>query len=179
MIPYYLTSLDLFPKDLTIYEILLGIIPVFALIIAALYYVFKSINDIKTRKAQLFADLYTQFRDFDFMKRWSECYFQWEWKDFDEFIERYGPQNNIEAFALYTSICAYFEGIGVLTKNKLIDITMVDELMATPIIWMWEKTEAITKGYRINFDNPNLWEWYEYLYHKLKKRQRQNKIQMK
>jgi hypothetical protein len=56
---------------------------------------------------------------------------------------------------------------------------MVDELMATPIIWMWEKTEAITKGYRINFDNPNLWEWYEYLYHKLKKRQRQNKIQMK
>jgi hypothetical protein len=164
----WVLSLDILPSDLTVYDLLLGIIPVLALIIAALYYVFKSINDIKTRKAQLFADLYSQFRDFNFMKRWSECYFQWEWKDFDEFIERYGPQNNVEAFALYTSICAYFEGIGVLTKNKLIDIKMVNELMATPIIWMWEKTEAITKGYRDNFNNPNLWEWFEYLYHQLK-----------
>lgn len=162
-------SLELFPENLTLYGILMDIIPVLALITAAVYYITISRNTIRTRKAQLFMNLYSHFRDKDFMLQWSEKFFKWSWKDFDDYLEKYGPEKNLEAFASYSSTCAYFEGIGVLVKKKLIDLTIVEELMATPIIWMWEKTESVTKGYRERFNAPQLWEWYEYLYNEMKK----------
>lgn len=170
LIDFNVSDIPMFPTKLTWYNILFDLVGIISLIIAASYYIFISRNTIKTRKAQLFLNVYNQFRDYEFLQRWSETFFKWEWKNFDDFIKKYGPINNIKAFSEYLSMSAYFEGIGVLVKNKLIDIDIVEELMSSPIIWMWEKTESVTNGYREYYNSPELWEWYEYLYTELKNR---------
>jgi hypothetical protein len=174
-----ITELPL-PPNLTFYQIFKDFLPAFALVVAATYYYINATNTIKQRKAQLLMNLHTQFRDKDFLDRWTEKFYHWEWKDFDDYLEKYGPSTNINAFASYTSTCAFFEGIGVLVKNKLVELELVEELMYSPICMMWEKTEEITKGFREHYDSPDFWEWYEYLYDELqklrKRRQQTQKI---
>jgi hypothetical protein len=143
--------------------------PAFALVIAAVYYYYNATNTIKQRKAQLLMNLHTQFRDRDFLVQWSEKYYNWEWKDFEDFLAKYGPTSNVEAFASYLSTCAFFEGIGILVKNKLVELELVEELMYQPICMMWERTEDVTKGFREIYGSEAFWEWYEYLYNELQK----------
>ena len=164
-------TMELFPQDMTVYSVFKDCIPIFALISAAAYYVFISRNTVRSRKAQLFMNLYSQFRSTEFLHQWSEKFFNWEWEDFEDFERKYGASVNVEYFAMYNSTCAFFEGVGVLVKNDFIDIQSVDELMSIPIKWMWEKMKPITEGYRKQFDDPALWEFYEYLYDELKKRE--------
>lgn len=164
----------IYPADLTIYEAFMDIIPILALISAAAYYFVVSSNTIRNRKAQLFMNLYQQFSSSEFMKPWSEIFFEWKWEDFDDYLNRYGPSSNLDAFEKYCTVAAYFEGIGVLVKQRLIDIDIVDDLLHAPPIWMWDKTEEITLGYREMFEAPELWEWWEYLYERLKGRETAN-----
>ena len=68
---FFTASIETSLSDLTVCEILWDVIPILALLIVASYYVFTSINTVKTRKAQLIVNLYNKFRDCDIMKRWS------------------------------------------------------------------------------------------------------------
>jgi hypothetical protein len=136
---------------------------------AVIYYIFTARNAERSRKAQLFMSLYEQFNNYEWMQRWTEKFYIWEWKDFDDYFEKYGPIKNPNAFSSYNSTCAFFEGIGVLLKNKLIDIEIVTQLIYSPVVWMWEKTESITKGYRERYNAPQLWEYYEYLVNEMRK----------
>jgi len=64
----------------------------------------------------------------------------------------------------------YFKGVGVLVKMKLIDLNLVDELMGTSIRLHWEKSGPIMKEFRTRMW-PHAYEWFEYLYNELKKRE--------
>jgi len=164
-------TMELLPPNLTVYSVIKDCIPILAFIAASAYYIFISKNTVRSRKAQLFMNLYSQFRSAEFLKQWSEKFFNWEWEDFDDFQRKYSASVNVEYFAMYNSTCAFFEGVGVLVKNDLIDIQIVDELMSIPIKWMWEKMKPVTDGYRKLYGDPALWEFYEYLYEELKKRE--------
>lgn len=130
-------------------------------------------NWVRTRETQLFMGLYETFRDREFQKQYCEIIFQHEWRDFDDWLEKYGPTTNIETFSSWVSVPAYFEGIGVLLKRKLIDIGLVDDILSTQILLLWEKMEPIIKAYRKHIERPQLYEWFEYLYNEMKKREEQ------
>ncbi len=130
------------------------------------YYIAGSQIQIKTRKAQLFLNLYNHFKSEDFMKDWTVMFFEWRWDNYEEFWSKYGPSQP-EEFSKFLSMCAYFEGIGLLVSMKLIELEIVDKLMAAPIIWMWEKLDSEIIETRKRFNAPRLWEWNEYLYHRL------------
>ena len=65
----------------------------------------------------------------------------------------------------------FFEGVGVLLHRKLIDITVVDDLFSSPIKISWEKMRDIAEGERKQFGRPQIWEWWEYLYNEMQKRE--------
>ena len=127
-----------------------------------------------SRQTQLFMDLYNRWDDKEFQKKWMEVIYEWSWKDWDEFQMKYGI-GNLDAYASSFSVSAYFEGIGVLVKRKLIDLDLVDDLMSTTIKWFWEKTEPIVLEGRRQMNRPQLLEWSEYLYKELKKREEKEK----
>ena len=128
-------------------------------------------TDVETRQAQLFMQIYDHNYKEDFLSDENEILFHWKWKDFDDFMEKFGPQMNVAAFNKWDSMGTYFRGVGVLVKRKLIDLNLVDELMGTSIRLHWEKSGPIIKEFRTRFW-PHAYEWFEYLYNELQKRER-------
>jgi len=137
------------------------------------WYIIQFRNMVRTRQAALFMQLYSTFCNKEFQKDYAEMLFKHEWRDFDEWMEKYGPQSNLDSFASYVSVPAYFEGIGVLVKRKLLDIELVNDMLSSQIMLFWEKIEDLTSEYRRLMNRPQLWEWYEYLYNEIKKMQKQ------
>jgi hypothetical protein len=86
-----------------------------------------------------------------------------EAKDYHDYRNKYG---SVE----FKAVGQFFEGIGILLKRKLIDIDLVDDMFTSPIKWSWEKMKDITLEARKVRNQPEIFEWFEYLYNELKKR---------
>jgi len=119
-----------------------------------------------TRQAQLFMNLFESFRSLEFRKLWHEVMI-YDWKDFDDWIERFNERTNPDAIASFTSVMAFFDGIGVLLREGLIDIKLVYELMAPTILVTWSRYEPIIIGDKEYFQTPDFWGGFEYLYSKI------------
>jgi hypothetical protein len=96
--------------------------------------------------------------------------FNWTWKNYEDWREKYGPQN-IEAYSLWTSVGNYFKGVGVLMDEKLIDVRLVEKLMGEPILHYWEKCGPVIKEFRRDYKFPKSFFWFEHLYNEMKKRE--------
>ena len=97
----------------------------------------------------------------------------WDWNDYDDFYEKYGPASNLEAFAKSASVSVFFTMVGILLKRKEIDVNLVDDTMRTFSMRYWEKFEPIITEGRIRFNFPRLEAGQEFLYNEMKKRQQQ------
>jgi len=147
--------------------------------LAAIYYIFQLRHqssmrqtEIETRQANLLVQIYNYYYREDFLNTENEILFQWKWKDFEDFWQKYGPETNVKAFNKWDSTGTYFKGVGVLLKRKLIDLELVDELMGTSIRLYWEKSSSIVKEIRARLW-PHAFEGLEYLYNELQKRDKQ------
>jgi len=105
-----------------------------------------------------------------------------EWEDFDDFWEKYGIDTNPEAWVKWLSVVSYFHGIGVLLKQGLIDIVLVEELLVNIIFISWLRMGPIVEGFRDNvagqrFDGLtsssryDSYSGFDYLYNELRKRE--------
>jgi hypothetical protein len=70
-------------------------------------------------------------------------------------------------------IGVFFEGIGVLLKRKLADIQLIDDLFTSPIRLLWRKMKPLVDDTRKRFGSQEAYEWFEYLYNEMKKREQQ------
>jgi len=125
-------------------------------------------NISSTRHAELFMSLYNHYNDVEFVKYFTEITINWEWRDFEDWQKKYGPKTNIEAYSSWAAVGNYFKGVGVLVQKKMIDISLVDELISSLVINYWEKCEHVIKEYRMQYRHPKAWIWVEYLYNELK-----------
>jgi hypothetical protein len=70
---------------------------------------------------------------------------------------------------------SFFEGLGMLVKRQLIDITMVEDLFSNRVIWWWETHIApYIDNVREQLDDPAIADSAEYLYNVLRQRQQSN-----
>ena len=118
----------------------------------------------ETRQTQLFMQIYSRWTDTTF----NENYFNLidrEWKDFDDWMAKYGDQVKIRASN--RAIDQYFEGIGVLVHRGLIDISLVDDLMSSLLISFWDKRSPLVNEARERYGSPQIMEWTEYLYNQV------------
>ena len=122
---------------------------------------------LETRQTQLFMYLYDKFCSESFKRSYFEV-MSWEWDDVDDYFEKYGPLTNPENEIKRQNVGSFFEGLGVLVKNKQISSELVDDLMSYLILTYWEKFEPITKEIRVKMNYPNFGEWVEYLYSEVK-----------
>ena len=91
-------------------------------------------QSLETRQAQLFMYMYDRWNDPEFLTHWNEI-FSWEWTDYDDFENFRSDANRVS----FSSVAIFFEGVGVLVKRKLVDPTLVDDLMSGMLIRFWEK----------------------------------------
>lgn len=160
-------AIPLFEADISWFRIIVSLTQMISVIAAAIYYVFISTNTIKTRKAQLFMQIYNSFQRQEFLKQFIDI-MNLQWVDFEDYWEKYGMINNPEIASKIHSVGTYLEGIGVLVNRRLIDLELVDELMTGIIERYWEKMEPAIITQREILNWPEAYEWTEYLYKEIK-----------
>jgi len=136
-----------------------------SVIAGVIYYAFQIKNQTKTRQTDLVMKLYSNFNSLEFQKTWEEALTR-EDMDFHDYAKKHG---SLGAEAL--TIGMFFEGVGILLKRKLIDIELVDDMFTSPIKRTWEKMRSMTLEARKATNTPETFEWFEYLYNEMKKRE--------
>ncbi len=132
------------------------------MIIALIYYALQIRNQNKTRQAQLFMQIYQSRNTHDNMVRWVELN-SWEWEDTDDWMRKYGAEASSEIRALPYEQFATYDGIGLLVRDKMLDVNIVFQLMSEPIVVMWYKFETIVKWIRNGASGVSYLEHFEYL----------------
>ena len=150
-----------------VYEIS-AVVAAAGVLVGVVYYILDMRHQRQVRQTDLVMRLYSTFGSREHMEAYRGT-MTMEFKDYDEFIKKY-PSGTLESTMVGT-VCAFYEGVGVLLHRKLIDIDLVDDLFSTPIIQIWEKMEHFVQEGRKRWKRPQIWEWFEYLYNEMKKRE--------
>jgi hypothetical protein len=133
------------------------------------YYAFQVRHQTKIRQTDLIMRLHSQACSKEFVEAYQKV-LSMQFNDYDDFVEKYGPLNNEGPKQTAIIMCAMFmEGIGVLLHRKLVDIEAIQELF--PIESGWRKLEPILIGTRKQLGRSGAYEWFEYLYNEVKKRE--------
>ena len=144
-------------------------------------------TQLETRQAQLFMSLYETYRTPEFRQQWLE-FMNLEWTDWDDFKERYRLYTGETSPELskWQSIMSFYDGIGLLVKKGLMDISFVDEMWYRNVKWGWEKNQPIVDRFRRSVTPweeqlrdskqetgeeiyPRIYKNFEYLYNELMK----------
>ena len=143
-------------------------------LVAAIYYVANMRAyqrnmkmNLETRQAQLLMSILNRWTETEYNKRWQVTLWNMSWKDYDDKMSKYpwGSPELIEEVTLWN----YFESIGVLVEEGLIDEKILAKLMAGDLIQFWEKFGPFILEMRKRRGLPLLYEKTEYLYNVLKK----------
>ena len=95
-------------------------------------------------------------------------------ENYDSFIKDHGPVT--ESLQIYSDIDRvgwFFNLMGFLVKEKIVHLELVDELLGYWVIKNWETIKPLVDGWRKQYDIPELYHWFEYIYNEMQKRKRQ------
>ncbi len=81
-----------------------------------------------------------------------------DWKNYDDWHEKYGPERDLEAYSSMHAIGNYYNGICILMSKKLLDVDLAQDLIARGLFTYWEKYEPIIKGFREQYSSPKIME---------------------
>jgi len=146
--------------------IVLQIIQTVSLVVGIFYYLTIMRNNQKsqrqseeTRKIQLLLD---HNRYMMSGNDWNSV-MSMEWDDYDDFISKYGWENNPDLYEKRIRQWRRMHFSGLLIRDGLIDIsTYIDYISDnTPI--MWNKFKDIIEEMRIAYNSPKLYNGIEYL----------------
>jgi hypothetical protein len=137
--------------------------------IAAVYYVWQIRHQTKIRRADLIMRLHSQAGSKEFIEAYQKVA-SIQFSDYDDFVKKFGPlyAEGPEQTAIIM-IAFFMEGVGVLLHKKLADIEALDELF--PIQNGWRKLAPVLLGTRKQYGRPSIYEWFEYLYNEVTKRE--------
>jgi hypothetical protein len=124
-------------------------------------------QQLETRQAQLFMSLYQTFRSPEFIKNWDHVNWRLEFKDWEDSFTKLHPVKNPENRTIWFSVAAFFEGVGVLLRRNLIDISLVNDLLGNVIIMTWESMGPTETESRSRLNNPDIWTDFEYAYNEI------------
>jgi hypothetical protein len=147
--------------DLTSISAILAAMGVF---VGVVFAILQLRDLVKTRQTDLIMRLYSTFGSKEFQEDWWKM-MTTEYKDYNDFVKKYGLWNPEAGF--------FFEGVGVLLKRNLIDISLVDDLLSGPIKMFWDKSKPIVEDARKQLSYPQYGEHFEYLYNEMQNREQQ------
>jgi hypothetical protein len=135
-------------------------------LVGVVYYILDMRHQSKMRQTDMVMRLYATFGSTEFLKAYQTIMGA-EFKDYEDYLKRYST--NAEVRLALMSVGVYFEGIGMLVKRKLVGMDLIDDLLNANILSTWEKMKPVAEGMRKRV--PQSWEWFEYLYNEMKKRE--------
>jgi len=139
--------------------------------VAAVYYVLQIRHQTRMRQTDVFWRIYSSFNSKEFIEAWTKI-FNLEFEDYNDFVKKYSlPFSGKPVSVAMNMVGNLFEGAGFLLYRRLIDFELACEVL--PVSMTWEKIKAIVEGSRQQYNMPKFYEWFEYLYNEMKKREKQ------
>ena len=137
------------------------------LMVAVTYYGLEIRNQNRTRRAQLYMQIFGRISTIDFRLSTAETS-RWEYSDFEDFVEKYLMNSDPSYIAKWQALMSWMEGIGYLLKDGLIDAEDLYNLSGGQgVILFWKKWEPIVYEYRVSRKNEDFGRWFEYLGEKM------------
>jgi len=135
------------------------------------YYAFQIRHQNKMRHLDLFMRLYSSWGSEDMLNA-HRRFVAIEVKDYDSFVKKHGPVT--EASQIWTDIDRvgwFFNMMGFLVKERTVHMRQVDELLGHWVTKNWETIKPLVDGWRKQYNIPESYRWFEYLYNEKKKRE--------
>jgi len=134
-----------------------------------IYYAFQVRHQTKLRQTDLIMRLHSQACSKEFVEAYQKVS-NLKFNDYNDFVKKYGSLYAEGPEQTAIIMCAMFmEGIGILLHRRLVDIEAIQELF--PVEIGWRKLEPVLVGTREQYGRPGIYEWFEYLYNEVKKRE--------
>ena len=140
-----------------------AVVAAVGVIVGVVFTVMELRNLVRQRQTDLAMRLYQHFGTKEFMDSYWQVITS-EGKDYDEYAKKHGGK---EIF----HVSVFFEGIGILLRRKLLDIDMAADLFSESIRGIWEKNKALLEGMTERYNLRGGFQWFEYLYNELQKRE--------
>ena len=123
-------------------------------------------QQLETRLAQLLMNIINTFNSLEFRTQWhiSETA---SWSDYEDYKQKYPPGS--EVLTANVMMFTFFDSIGVLVKQNLINLDLVSHSFALSIVVTWRMYEDVILGDREYFNSQYMWEDFEYIYNELDK----------
>jgi hypothetical protein len=125
-------------------------------------------QNLETRQAQMFLNIYNQTRSNDYITSFNKIMIEYKWTSFKDWMDLY---TNDPEFRRVSDVVGWFyEGLGVLVREGILDIRWIALLICGPTRWYWEKYMPIVEEGRSTLaGNKRWWSESEYLYTELMK----------
>jgi hypothetical protein len=151
-------------------------------LVAAIYYVYNmrisqknsmlalkaQEQTLETRQAQLLMNIFQTYSSKEFQTDMEEMLHTWKWKDYDDYMSKYGIENVVEN-GKHATVFRIYDGTGVFVRRGLVNPELVYDLMRESVILTWEKFLPIVESWRSRYNAPQIYLNFEYLYHEMKK----------
>ena len=141
-------------------------------ITAAVYYILDMRNQTRVRHLDLFMRLYSIWGSRDMLKA-HRRFMVLKYESYDSWVKEHGSIT--EPSELNTDIDRvgwFFNMMGFLVEEKIVNIKLVDELLGYWVIKNWENIyKTVIYGARKQCNIPESYHWFEYLYDEMKKRE--------
>ena len=148
-----------------------AIVAAAGVLVGVIYYVLDMRSQTRTRQTDLLMRLHLATTTKEMIEA-ALKFVSTDYKDYDDFVKRYGSLYiEGEVQTAFLMIGEFFEGIGVLLKNRLADIDQIIQLFNVEAYWV--KMKPLVEGIRKRHNNPRIFEYFEYLYEEMKKIQQQ------
>jgi len=150
------------------YQTISFYIGVFSVVFGVITWYLQSRRSQKITQASLYMQLHAQWRDRQFIDNYYSM-LQWEWKDLEDYAENI--LSDYEKSLTSTEIIWYFEGVGQLLREGLIEPDIVYTMLGDRFMSWAEKYADILRAVRDLYEAPERYRNIEYLYEEMKKRQ--------
>ena len=118
---------------------------------------------LETRQAQMFIQMQNRLSDSmrDIEIPYLELIQSKKYDTYDEFIDLLNSDPTIRK--VVRRLCGFYENLGVLVKEKLIDVRLVALMWGGSTRIFWEFIEPIIDEWRVAMNYPRLWSETEYV----------------
>ena len=126
---------------------------------------------LRQRKTEMLIRIYPGYNiEHDELRAAERTVNRSEYIDFPDFVKKYGQTDSEDPVpTAFDKIGNYYEGLGLLLKQKLVDVDLLYALVGPKIICYWEKMLPYTKGLRGTCGDDLTWEYFEFLYKEMKR----------
>jgi hypothetical protein len=124
---------------------------------------------LETRQLQIYHSVFQPAQIREWMFSYVDVVYNQEWEDYEDFMKKYGPKTNPEAYTSVVQVIELWQMIGMYVENNALDIEIVNKHSGRAAMRVWEKLEPFIRGFRVWTNNPLHWHSFEHLYEEMKK----------